>query len=392
MKQRLFHNLDAVIRREVHLMRRRPVYLLGSVGVMTVLTVFLLTFFGEGLPQNLPIGVVDMDNSSTSRNFVRQLDATQLGSVVRFGTVTEARKEMETGRVCSFIVIPERFNEDILSNRCPKMGIYVNTMNPVIGGSLSYKDVLTMVNLTAGAVQREVLRAKGVNEREIMGRIQPIVVDAHMIGNAPTNYGYYLNNMVLATILAMSILLVVSYAVGSELKYGTSKHLLARSGDSIVTAVAGKLIPYTILFTVLGVSVQLIIFGFMHYPIRGSIGWMVLAMLAMVLSYEAVAVFIVSLVPTLRLSVCISALYSVLGFSFAGYTLPIGSLPAGLQGLSMVFPLRYYYQIFVREVIYGAGFATWWPYLVAMLLFLFLPFITSKRLYGAYKYQNYPRN
>ena len=133
-------------------------------------------------------------------------------------------------------------------------------------------------------------------------------------------------------------------------------------------------------------------FGVLGYPLQGSLLWMIVAMLCMVMAYEALAVFIVSLVPTLRLGVCISALYSVLGFSFAGFTLPVEALPTWLQGLSCIYPLRFYYLIFVREALYGTGFALWWPALVAMLLFQFLPYFTFGRLKNAYQYQNYPRN
>jgi ABC-2 type transport system permease protein len=381
-----------IIRRELQLWARRPIYLLGSVGVMAVSVLFYLTFLGEGLPQDLRIGVVDADHSSTSRNFCQQLDATQLGKVIPFERLSEARREMETGRISAYVVIPEGFDRDIQSFRCPKMGIYVNTMNPVIGGALAYKDIVLMVNLTNGAVQRQVLRAKGVNEDEIMARIQPIVLDAHYIGNAPTSYLYYLGNMILAAILAMSILLVVSYSLASELKYGTSTELLDLSRDSIHLAVIGKLVPYTVLYTVLGVTIQLILFGLLHFPLKGSLWAMILAMLLLVLASEAVSLVIVSLVPTLRLSVCISALYSVLGFSFAGFTLPVESLPAALRGLSTIFPLRFYYRFYVQEAIFGTGFPGWWAAAAALLLFLLLPLLFSRRLYGAYKYQNYPRN
>ena len=272
------------------------------------------------------------------------------------------------------------------------MGVYVNAMNPVIGGALSYKDILFMVNLTNGAVQREVLRAKGVNENEIMARIQPIVIDAHNIGNAPTSYAYYLCNMILTGILAMSIMLVVSYALASELKYGTSRELMELSGNSASLAVLGKLIPYTLLFTVLGTVLQLVLFGPLHYPLKGSIGAMILTMMLLVLAYEAITVFVVSMVPTLRLSVCVSALYSVLGFSFAGFTLPISSLPLALQGMSWLYPLRFYYKIYVQEAIFGVGFAGWWTSAVALLVFLLIPLLGIKRLEGAYINQNYPRN
>ena len=381
-----------VVRREVRIMHSRPIYLLGSVGVMAVSALFFLTFMGEGLPQKLRVGVVDLDQTSTSRTFREQLDATQLGSVVDFASVSDASRELETGRIYGYVVIPRHFDEDVQSFRSPKMQVYVNTLYPVIGGALAYKDILYMVNLTNGAVQREVLRAKGMNDHEIMASIQPVNIDAHTIGNAPTNYSYYLVNMILMGVLAMCITLITAYSVGSELKYGTSKHLLETSGDSIFTAILGKLAPYTLLFEVLAVVLQLLLYGPLHYPMNGSIGWLILATLVFVMAYEAVGVFIVSLVPTLRLGVCISALYSVLGFSFAGFTLPVSSLPAALQGMSAIFPLRFYYQLYVREVLYGTGFAGWWCYLVYMLLFLLIPFLGARRLHNAYRYQNYPRN
>ena len=381
-----------IVKRELHLWTKRPIYLVGSLGVMVATAVFFLTFFGKGMPENIPIGVVDQDNSSTSRNFVRQLDATQLGRVVSFGSIAEARREMETGRISAYVVIPERFDEEVQAFHCPRMGVYVNAMNPVIGGALSYKDILFMVNLTNGAVQREVLRAKGVNENEIMARIQPMAIDAHNIGNAPTSYAYYLCNMILTGVLAMSIMLVVSYALASELKYGTSLELMELGGNSASTAVFAKLIPYTLLFTVLGTMLQLVLFGPLHYPLKGSIWAMILAMLLLVLAYEAIAVFVVSMVPTLRLSVCISALYSVLGFSFAGFTLPISSLPVALQGMSWLYPLRFYYKFYVQEAIFGTGFAGWWTSAVALLVFLLIPLVAIRRLSGAYVNQNYPRN
>lgn len=386
-----FRRFDAVFRREVRLIRHRPIYIMGSVGALLLSTVFFLTFLQEGTPQDLPIGVVDYDHSSTSRNFAQQLDATQLGRVVRFEDVHEASRALETGRIYGMVVIPEGFNNDVQAFRRPYMTVYANPMY-AIGGALSYKDLMFMVNLTNGAVQRQLLRGHGVPDEEIMARIQPLVIDAHMVGNPTLSYGVYLNNTLLPGVLGMCIVLLLVYSLGAELKFGTSQHLLRTSGDSIHLTVLAKLTPYTVLFTALGVILELILYGWMHYPMAGSIGNMILAVLAMVLAYEGVAVFIIGLMPNLRLAVSISALYSVMGFSMAGFTLPISSLPAAVQGLSYAFPLRQYYQIFVREAIYGTGIGGWYPYLLFLFLYMLLPLLTARRLHGAYKYQNYPRN
>lgn len=376
------------MRREFGIIRRKPVFLLGSVGVMAVCCLFYLTFFKAGLPENLPIGVLDLDNSSLSRNFCRQLDATQMGKVIKYEDFTTARDAMQTGEITSLCVIPQGMNEEVNANRRPVFTYYVNTLY-LIGGALSYKNILTMVTLTGGAVQREVLRAKGYSEDAIMGLIQPIVVDEHKIGNATTNYGVYLNNIILPGLLALSIVFVLIYALGSELRYGTSKELMETADGSMAAALIGKLLPYTLIYLVLGLGLDLLLFGVCRYPLNGSILNMMLAMVVFILANEAVAVTLVGLLPTLRYSLSIAALFAILGFSFSGFTFPVEAMPVAFQGVSCLFPLRFYYLLYVQEAMFGVGFAGWWQYIVYMLLFLVGPFCVCGRLKRAWLNQNY---
>lgn len=376
------------MRREFGIIRRKPVFLLGSVGVMAVCCLFYLTFFKAGLPENLPVGVLDLDNSSLSRNFCRQLDATQMGKVIKYEDFTTARDAMQTGEITSLCVIPQGMNEEVNANRRPVFTYYVNTLY-LIGGALSYKNILTMVTLTGGAVQREVLRAKGYSEDAIMGLIQPIVVDEHKIGNATTSYGVYLNNIILPGLLALSIVFVLIYALGSELRYGTSKELMETADGSMAAALIGKLLPYTLIYLVLGLGLDLLLFGVCRYPLNGSILNMMLAMVVFILANEAVAVTLVGLLPTLRYSLSIAALFAILGFSFSGFTFPVEAMPVAFQGVSCLFPLRFYYLLYVQEAMFGVGFAGWWQYIVYMLLFLVGPFCVCGRLKRAWLNQNY---
>ena len=380
-----------VIRREVRIFRQRPVYILASVGVMIFNTVFYVTFMQDGLPHDLPVGIVDCDRSSTSRSFCQQLDATQLSQVVYYDDLHRARRDMQTGRLTAFIVIPEGFNDDIQASRQPHIAYYVNSLY-FVGGALSYSNILTMLNLTNGAVQRQFLRARGVSEGEILSRIQPIVLDAHQIGNTTTSYGVYLNSVLLPGVLEMIVILITVYAVGSELKYGTSRHLMKTAGGSLVKAITGKMAVYTLIFTVLGVSLELFLYHWLHYPIRGSVWWMCLDILLLVAAAQAAGLFIIGLFPNLRLAVSVGAIYSVLGFSLAGFTLPVEAMLPGLRGFSAIFPLRHYYLFYVQEAIFGSGFAGWWQEVVHLLLFLGLPLPVFRRLEDAYVNQRYEKD
>ena len=380
----------SVARRELRIVRNRPLYFMGSIGVIAFCAIFFLTFLDHGLPDDIPIGVVDEDYSTTSRNFCQQLDATQLGKVVHYDSFSSAREDMTSGKIAGVCVIPEGMNEDIQAFRQPKITFYVNGLY-FVSGALAWKDLLTMVNLTNGAVQREVLRAKGFNDSQIMGMIRPIDIDTHQIGNVTKNYNYYLSGILLPGVLEMIVILVLIYSLGAELKFGTSRHLMEYSGHSVVTALTGKLLVWTLAFSVIGFVIIMLLYHWLHFPISGSIFNMFIAMFLMILASEAIGVFILEMLPVPRLALSVGALYSVLGFSLSGFTLPLEAMPPYIQGLAAMFPIRHYYLFYVQEVIFGAGFAGWWKEVIYLLMFLFVPLVGLNRLKNAYIHQNFPK-
>lgn len=386
-----WQRIIAVARRELRIIRQRPIYLLGSVGVIAFCAIFFLTFLKDGLPSDVPIGLVDYDYSSTSRNFCQQLDATQLGKVVHYDSFAAAREDMNRGKIAAVCVVPVGMNDDIQANRQPKITFYVNGLY-FVSGALAWKDLLQMVNLTNGAVQRQAFRARGYNDSQIMGMIRPVDVDVHQIGNVGTNYNYYLSSVLLPGVLEMIVIIVLIYSLGAELKYGTSRHLLQTSGNSIVTALAGKLLVWTLTFSAIGLILILLLFHRLHFPLAGSIWNMFLGIFLMIFASEAIAIFILEMLPVPRLALSIGALYSVLGFSLSGFTLPIEAMPPYIQGLAAAFPLRHYYLFYVQEAIFGAGFAGWWKQVIYLLIFILLPLIGLVRLKKAYFHQNFPKD
>ena len=386
-----WQRIIAVARRELRIIRQRPIYLLGSVGVIAFCAIFFLTFLKDGLPSDVPIGLVDYDYSSTSRNFCQQLDATQLGKVVHYDSFAAAREDMNRGKIAAVCVVPVGMNDDIQANRQPKITFYVNGLY-FVSGALAWKDLLQMVNLTNGAVQRQAFRARGYNDSQIMGMIRPVDVDVHQIGNVGTNYNYYLSSVLLPGVLEMIVIIVLIYSLGAELKYGTSRHLLQTFGNSIVTALAGKLLVWTLTFSAIGLILILLLFHRLHFPLAGSIWNMFLGIFLMIFASEAIAIFILEMLPVPRLALSIGALYSVLGFSLSGFTLPIEAMPPYIQGLAAAFPLRHYYLFYVQEAIFGAGFAGWWKQVIYLLIFILLPLIGLVRLKKAYIHQNFPKD
>lgn len=392
MFQSLISAITNTIGRELRRMVSRPIYLIGTVLVMLFCFAFFLTFFSEGQPNKMPIAIVDKDNSSLSRQFARNLDCTQQSEIVmKLGTHTEARREMQKGNIYAFVEIDKGFAQKVMTNQRPTLKIYVNN-GYLIAGSLLLKDISYMSALTSGAVQRQVLRARGVDESRIMGIIQPIVIDTHQIGNPWANYGIYLLNVLLPGVLQLMILLMTVFAIGSEFKERTAHQWLENAENSIFAAVTGKLLPYTVIFSTLGIISNILLYRYMQYPMNSSIGWLFITTILYVMAYQAIAILFMGITPVLRDSVTLTAFYGLLGFTYAGFTFPIEQLPYMSRIFSDLFPIRHYFNIYVNQALHGTSIQMSIIPLISLLAFNILPLFVYHRLKNAAIHQNYPVN
>jgi ABC-2 type transport system permease protein len=369
-----------IAKREVLRIAVRPLYLFCMIIAPVFCYLFFTTLMANGLPTDLPAGVVDLDNTSTTRNIIRNLDAFQQTHIVaHYPSVMEARKAIQRGEIYSFYYIPEGTTEATLASRQPKVSFYVN-YSYLIAGSLLYKDQRTISELAAGAVGRATLYAKGATEDQAMAFLQPIVIDTHALNNPWLNYSVYLCNTLFPGILMLLIFLTTIYTLGEEVKNGTGRELMHLADNSITKVLIGKLLPHTLVFFVIAVFYNVYLYGYLHYPCHSGIFPMLLAGLLLVLSSQAFGVFLFGLFGSFRLALSAASLWGVISFSISGFTFPVMAMHPTLQALCVLFPLRHYYLLYVNFALNGYPLIYAWQAVVALLVFLLLPFLILKKL------------
>lgn len=369
-----------IAKREVLRIAVRPLYLFCMIIAPVFCYLFFTTLMTNGLPTDLPAGVVDLDNTSTTRNIIRNLDAFQQTHIVaHYPSVMEARKAIQRGEIYSFYYIPEGTTEATLASRQPKVSFYVN-YSYLIAGSLLYKDQRTISELAAGAVGRATLYAKGATEDQAMAFLQPIVIDTHALNNPWLNYSVYLCNTLFPGILMLLIFLTTIYTLGEEVKNGTGRELMRLADNSITKVLIGKLLPHTLVFFIIAVFYNVYLYGYLHYPCHSGIFPMLLAGLLLVLSSQAFGVFLFGLFGSFRLALSAASLWGVISFSISGFTFPVMAMHPTLQALCVLFPLRHYYLLYVNFALNGYPLIYAWQAVAALLVFLLLPFLVLKKL------------
>lgn len=369
--------------RELGILRRNRIYGFCMIAFPALLVLFFTTMLDEGLPQDLPIGVVDHDNSTVSRGLVRTLDAMQTSRVTyHFASVTEARAAMQEGTVYAYLYIPQGTAAKLLSGRRPKVSYYY-TMTCLTAGSMASKDLKTITTLGSAAVGQAVLSAKGATPRQIKAALQPVAISAHMIGNPYGSYNYSLTTVFVPGILMLFMALLSAYALGTEMKFDTGKEWLERAHGNIVVAIIGKYLVHAVIFLLVIFLYLFYIFNVLHFPHQGGVWNIVRLTLLQVLASLGFGIFAFGLMPSLRMSMSISSLWSVLSISMCGSAFPVAGMDTPLQAMSWLFPLRHYWMIYQATVLNGFPVLDVWLHLVALIAFTLLPWMVIRKVKNA---------
>lgn len=341
---------------------------------------FFTSLMASGLPTELPVGMVDNDRTAMSRNLARNLDAFQMVDITRsYPDVTAARKAMQRGDIYGFFYIPEGTTRQAQRQEQPTVSFYMN-YSYLIAGSLLYRDMRTMAELASGAATQSVLLAKGMADEQAMAYLQPIVIDTHAIHNPWLNYNIYLSNIIIPGLFMLLIFMVTAYSIGTEVKAGSARHWLNLARGSVARALTGKLLPHTIVYLIIGAIYVFYLYGWLHFPCHCGMATMLLIMSLGIVAAQGMGVFMFAMLPSLRLSLSFASLWGVLSFSICGMSFPVMAMHSTLQGISLLFPLRHYFLLYVNSALDGYPLLNAWPYVLGLLAFALLPAAMLRRL------------
>ena len=378
----IIHIRDIALR-ELQILRKNNLYAFCMVVFPLLTGLFFTSLLSDGVPLDLPIGVVDLDNSSTSRSLVRRLDAFQNSRVVaHYPSVTAARIAIQENEIYAFLYIPDGMAEKLLAGRQPKISYYYS-MASLVAGSMVMKDLKTITTLGSAGVGQATMQAKGYTPEQIQTALQPVRIDTHQIGNPEGSYNVYLSTALVPGIMILFMMLISTYSLGMELKFDTGKELLAKADGNIVVAIIGKFLLHFIVFLMVVLLFQYYIYGVLGFPSMGSVWNILLLCLLQVAGSLGFGIFVFGLMPSLRMSMSICSLWAVLSISIAGSTFPVMGMDAPIQALSWLFPLRHYFMIYEVTVFNGFSLINAWFHLVALVGFALLPWFVVAKIKNA---------
>lgn len=364
-------NFLNVLRRELRRMTSRRIYFASCIVLPLFSLVFMATIFGHGQMENLPVGVVDADQTSLSRSIIRMVDATpELQVTKQYANETEARKAIQRKEIYGYLLIPSG-----IKSLC----YYYHNAMLSVGGELhsTFETILKQVSVTPIVTEAVGL---GESQTNITSFLIPISEEEMVSYNPNRNYAIYLSQPFFFVFLQVLLLLVTTYALGSESKFGTSDEWLQMAKGNIGLAVIGKLLPYTFIFMVMGVLANVVFFNWMQMPLPCSLWVMNGITILFILATQALALLLYAIFPVLSLIISVVSMIGSLGATLSGVTFPVNFMDTPVYWASFLFPIRHFVEV-VQSLLYlGGTFYNYWTNLVVLLLFILSPILLLPRL------------
>ncbi|WP_299790306.1 ABC transporter permease [uncultured Shewanella sp.] len=324
--------------------------------------------FSAGMPRQLPVAIVDHDQSQVSRMLTRRIQANPAAKTIGYQDIAGAKRAMTEGEVYALVVLPHRLNRDLLTGHSPTIEIRYNSQFLLVGKLLSSQIQLSLSDGLLHAANRKQL-ALGVPKAQAEINLRPVTSQTTALYNSNSNYIGFLVPPVLLALGQLLAMLVFANSLNRELRLNTMSEWFTLGTRRVLFA---KMLVYTPLIVLQGRFILAVLYQFLNLPLAGDFGLLLVAQVAMLLAVWLLVLVIFFLLQDCArvISFC-TALFAP-AFPFMGITFPTLDMPILAQLWRKLMPSSHYIDTHVGVVSYGQGWDTLADQLINYWGFLFL--------------------
>lgn len=309
---------------------------------------------------NLPLMVLDLDQSATSRQMVVSLENSGTFSLERYASdFSEIEDAVQRGEVTAAVIFPAGFEAELyLRGGEPVLPVILNGAE-----SIPAREALGAIEGLARSLGEDVVVQRlNIETEEFAG----FDVSLRVWYNQSLSEALYSVPAELALMLEFTVLLFAALAFSRERELGTLEQLLVMPFSSI-EIIIGKAIPVILIGFIDFTLMLAMTHYFFQVPIRGSL----ILLLVLAFGYLIVELgkgMVISVMSrTQHQAFLLVMLIGMADFMFTGYAAPVEAMPQILQWVARLVPAHHWLAIVRGILLKGAGIDVLWPNLLALL-------------------------
>jgi ABC-2 type transport system permease protein len=355
--------LRFLVWKELLELRQNP-RLFGIVFVAPIIQLTLLGYAATTDVRDVPVVVADGDRTAASRELIARFDASRNFTIIDIvTTVADVEPYLERGRAWMALSIPAGYERDIAAHRPVSVQVIAdgsdsNSTTVALGYTTSlvggYAQEIAADAALASAALAPAPAAGGIDAR-IRVWFNPQLESRH-----------FMIPGVLALVLLVVSAILSSMAIVREKELGTLEQLNVtplRRWELVV----GKLLPYGVVGLIDVLLVVAVAVFWFEVPLRGSFTLLLALTILYVGCTLALGLFISTISDTQQQSMMTAAFFFIMPMVYlSGFIFPIENMPAAIQPLTYLIPLRYYLVIVRGIFLKGIGWDLLWPQVAAL--------------------------
>ena len=339
-----------------------------------VLTLFLVLIFSAGQPLNLPIGVVDLDQSSLSRKVTRYLEASPTLTITRrYASIKDGKDDVSNAGVYALVVIPAGLSRDVMRGESPSISAFFNAQYLLIAKAI--RSALIRVESTL-AIELDVGRTL-VNTPVIKAALAtslPLRSQISALYNMNMNYATFLVPPLLMAMFQLVIICATILSIGKQ-KDSPRPSAPAR----LARQLAGRSILYTCLFSTHILISIAFLYGFLGWPHQASLSGLFPLIFLFVIACQLLGGFFYTLTFNVEKSLSLAGAFSAPAFAFLGVTFPASAMSGFAQFWHDLMPAAHFVNGFLNQISYAAGAAhSLKPGLIMLAFTVLIPVIIHR--------------
>lgn len=349
-----------------------PLLWLTGIVVPVFWCLAVVAVFATGLMRNIPVGLVDYDNSAESRDLIRSLDAVASVDFVNYENPQAATVDLATGNIYALFVIGHNWSEKTSGSRSDSaLELFLNKSYYAIATTVETDLKLALSQIQIG----QMLEAASVVGGGFAGNKERLaVLDADILiaGNPALNFKAYLLTTILPGVLALGAILTCVGSLTREWRLKTV-HQVVETYSHLTGFLLGRMSFWLVLYSLMGLAYLAWFTGWEGWGVQGNLAAWALGIVLFFASMPSLAMLYTSLSPSwiIAMSVAIGTTAPI--FPFTGFSFPLDSMDAAAQLLAQFLPLTWYLRLHSSQWVLGSELSHT-IYLLSMLsLFVIIP-------------------
>ena len=343
-----FSRLWAVLVKEFIQMRRDKVTFVMMIG-LPIMQLIIFGFAINSDPRHLPTLVEMADTGPLTRAVLegmRTSDYFEFQGVVT--SPSEGDRALRDGSANFVVVIPNRFERDVMRGLRPSMLLAADASDPSASGSA--------VAALGGIVERAVADTLVGALAQKAASPAPVQITLHKEFNPEGRTSTNIVPGLLAIIMSMTMVMITAVAIVRESERGTMEALIATPVRPIEVMV-GKIAPYILVGYVQTAVFLLAALGVFGVPFLGNWGAFFAGFNLYIVANLALGFLISTLARSQMQAMQLSFFTLMPSILLSGFMFPFAGMPGWAQAIGSAIPATHFLRLTRKVMLKGAGFA-----------------------------------